>query len=109
MSELLGNATVLIVLFINFSVVVLVKSINGTLSEILISNFNHKVKVNHLHLYSKRSVVMDQMISIGNLITRFLWNFDKISVFQAVTVGYTKSYHSEKLLKAVDNTPATKI
>ena len=52
---------------------------------------------------------MDQMISIGNLITRFLWNFDKISVFQAVTVRYTKSYHSEKLLKAVDNTPATKI
>ena len=110
MSELLGNATVLIALFINFSVVVLVKSINGTLSEILISNFNHKVKVNHLHFYSKRSVVMDQMISIGNLITQcFLWNFDKISVFQAVTVGYTKSYHSEKLLKAVDNTPATKI
>ena len=98
MFEFLGNATVLIALFINFSAVVLVKSIKGTLSEVLISNFNHKAKVNHLHLYSKRSVVMDQMISIGNLITQlFLWNFDKISVLQAVTVGYTKSYHSEKL------------
>ena len=34
-------------------------------------------------------------------------NFDKISVFQAVTSGYTKSYQSEKLLKTVNNTTYT--
>ena len=53
---------------------------------------------------------MDQ-ISIGNLFTQlFIWNFDmisRISVFQEVTKGCTKSYHSEKSLKTVYNTAAT--
>ena len=58
----------------------------------------------------KKSIVtrnVDQ-ISVGNLITQlFIWNFNKISVFQTVTAGYTKSYHFEKLVKAVNNTAAT--
>ena len=29
--------------------------------------------------------------------------------FCILTAGYTKSYHSTKLLKAVNNTPATEI
>ena len=49
-------------------------------------------------------------MSIGNLITQlFIWNFDKISVFKAVTVSCAKSYHSEKLLTAVNNTTGTEI
>ena len=42
-----------------------------------------------------------------NLIAQlFIWNFDEISVYQAMTAGYTKSHHSEKPLKAVNNIPA---
>ena len=52
---------------------------------------------------------MDQ-ISNGNLIRQlFIWNFDKISVFQTVTTYYTNSYHSEKSLITVNNTPAIEI
>ena len=41
-------------------------------------------------------------ISITNLITQhFILNFAKISVFQAETSVYVKSYQSEKLLKVV--------
>ena len=48
-------------------------------------------------------------VSVGNLITQlFIWNFE-ISLFQAVAVGYTKSYHSERSLKAANNTPSTGI
>ena len=43
------------------------------------------------------------------LLCNFLSETYKISVFQAVAVGYTKSYHSEKLLKAVNNTHVTEI
>ena len=34
----------------------------------------------------------------------FILNFDKFSVFQAVTTGYIKSYQSKKSLKVVNNT-----
>ena len=54
------------------------------------------------------TINMDQ-ISIRSLIRHiFIWNFDNISVFQTVTVGYTKSYHSEKPLKAINNTYTSK-
>ena len=43
------------------------------------------------------------------LLRNFLSETYKISVFQAVAAGYTKSYHSEKLLKAVNNTHVTEI
>ena len=47
---------------------------------------------------------------MGNLITQlFIRNFHKFAVFQSVTAGYTKSYHSKKPVKAVYNTPAAKI
>ena len=41
-------------------------------------------------------------ISIANLITQhFILNFAKISMFQAETTVYVKSYQSKKLLKVV--------
>ena len=47
-------------------------------------------------------------ISITNLITQhFILNFAKISVFQAETSVYVKSYQSEKLLKVVINNTLT--
>ena len=41
------------------------------------------------------------------LLRNFLSETYKISVYQAVAAGYAKSYHSEKLLKAVNNTHVT--
>ena len=39
--------------------------------------------------------------SIANLITQlFIWNFAKISIFQAVTTGYIKVYQSKKITKS---------
>ena len=55
----------------------------------------------------KKSIVTRNVnqILIRNLITQlFTRNFDKIS-----TAGYTKSYHSQKSLKAVNNTPSPEI
>ena len=38
-----------------------------------------------------------------------IWNFHKLSVFQSMTAGYTKSHHLEKSLKAINNILATEI
>ena len=58
---------------------------------------------------SKKSIAIRNMdqISLGNVITQlFIWIFGKISVFQAVSAGYAKLYHSDRLLYVVNNTPA---
>ena len=76
------------------------------LNKIFINNFFST------YFTLKQSIVTENMdlISVENLIAElFMWNFDKIFVFQAVTAGYTKFYHSEKLRNAVNNTPATEI
>ena len=75
------------------------------LNKVFNNFFNTKLTLNE-------SIVarnVDQIL-IRNLITQlFIWNFDKISIFLAVTAGYTKSYYSKNSLKAVINTPATEI
>ena len=66
----------------------------------------YKIFNNNLSIVTRN---VDQ-VSIGYLITPlYILNFDKIFAFQAVTAGYTKSYHSEKALKVVNNTPAAEI